>query len=129
MRVAPAWLDARSPDAEDLRRLVDSISNQAATRADRDGTALTVSEESASPTVAFDAALTSRMAGMLGDAPVIPTAAGHDAAVLQQTGTPSAMLFVRNPTGVSHSPEEFAEPADCLDGVEALTFVLKDLAT
>ena len=33
------------------------------------------------------------------------------------------MLFVRNPTGVSHSPVEFAEMADCLAGVEALADV------
>ena len=38
------------------------------------------------------------------------------------------MLFVRNPTGVSHSPAEFAERADCLAGVEALTTALKALA-
>ena len=38
------------------------------------------------------------------------------------------MLFVRNPTGVSHSPEEHAETADCLAGVEALADVLADLA-
>jgi N-carbamoyl-L-amino-acid hydrolase len=38
------------------------------------------------------------------------------------------MLFVRNPTGVSHSPEEHAEAADCLAGVEALADVLAELA-
>jgi N-carbamoyl-L-amino-acid hydrolase len=38
------------------------------------------------------------------------------------------MLFVRNPTGVSHAPEEHAEPADCLAGVEALAAVLQELA-
>ena len=31
------------------------------------------------------------------------------------------MIFVRNPTGVSHSPAEWAERDDCLAGVEALT--------
>ena len=36
------------------------------------------------------------------------------------------MLFVRNPTGVSHSPEEHAETADCLAGVEALADALDD---
>ena len=41
---------------------------------------------------------------------------------------PTAMLFVRNPTGVSHSPAEFAEEADCRAGVAALTTVLADLA-
>jgi N-carbamoyl-L-amino-acid hydrolase len=37
------------------------------------------------------------------------------------------MLFVRNPTGVSHSPAEHAEPDDCAAGVEALAAVLEDL--
>ncbi|MGZ4684780.1 hypothetical protein [Oryzihumus sp.] len=39
------------------------------------------------------------------------------------------MLFVRNPTGVSHSPAEHAEHADCLAGVEALTAVARELAS
>ena len=34
------------------------------------------------------------------------------------------MLFVRNPTGVSHSPQEYAEPADCRLGAEALADVM-----
>jgi N-carbamoyl-L-amino-acid hydrolase len=38
------------------------------------------------------------------------------------------MIFVRNPTGVSHSPAERAEPEDCLAGVAALATVLADLA-
>jgi N-carbamoyl-L-amino-acid hydrolase len=38
------------------------------------------------------------------------------------------MLFVRNPTGVSHSPAEWAEEGDCLAGVAALATVLEDLA-
>jgi N-carbamoyl-L-amino-acid hydrolase len=38
------------------------------------------------------------------------------------------MLFVRNPTGVSHSPAEHAEVDDCVAGIEALAAVLADLA-
>jgi N-carbamoyl-L-amino-acid hydrolase len=37
------------------------------------------------------------------------------------------MLFVRNPTGVSHSPAEHADQADCHAGVAALSAVLTDL--
>ena len=37
------------------------------------------------------------------------------------------MLFVRNPTGVSHSPAEHAEVDDCHAGVAALATVLADL--
>ena len=43
-------------------------------------------------------------------------------------GCPTAMLFVRNPTGVSHSPAEHADPADCEAGVVALAAVLEELA-
>jgi len=38
------------------------------------------------------------------------------------------MLFVRNPTGVSHSPAEYATDDDCVAGVAALTRVLRELA-
>jgi N-carbamoyl-L-amino-acid hydrolase len=37
------------------------------------------------------------------------------------------MLFVRNPSGVSHSPAEYAEPEDCLAGVRELARVLEGL--
>jgi len=59
---------------------------------------------------------------------VLPTAAGHDAGILATAGVRTAMLFVRNPTGISHSPDEFAEPEDCHAGVAALAAVLTDLA-
>ncbi|GAB3159685.1 allantoate amidohydrolase [Myceligenerans halotolerans] len=61
--------------------------------------------------------------------PVIPTGAGHDAGLLQQAGIPTAMLFVRNETGVSHSPEESITTADALAGVDALADALSDLIT
>ena len=78
-----------------------------------------VTAESVSGAVAFDPALAARIAAdhAGGDWPVIPTAAGHDAGILSAAGIPTAMLFVRNPTGVSHSPAEHAEIADCLAGV------------
>ena len=122
-----AWLDARGADAETVDRLVSTVERQAAERAERDGTTVRVTAESVVPTVDFDPVLTARLAARLDDAPVIPTGAGHDAGILQLAGIPSAMLFVRNPTGISHSPKEHAEPADCLAGVDALTSVLTDL--
>jgi N-carbamoyl-L-amino-acid hydrolase len=79
-----------------------------------------------SPEVAFDTSLAQRLSTLLGDAPILPTGAGHDAGVLSAR-IPTAMLFVRNPTGVSHSPAEYATDADCAAGVEALATVLEDL--
>jgi len=58
---------------------------------------------------------------------VLATGAGHDAGVLA-AHVPTAMLFVRNPTGVSHAPGEHATDEDCAAGVAALADVLTDLA-
>jgi N-carbamoyl-L-amino-acid hydrolase len=121
-----AWLDARASSDVALAELVDAIERQAADRARRDGTSLTVTAESVSGSVAFDPDLAARLAG-LGDWPIIPTQAGHDAGILSDAGVPTAMVFVRNPTGVSHSPDEYAETADCLAGVAALADVLAEL--
>ena len=64
---------------------------------------------------------------LLDGVPILPTGAGHDAGVLAGH-LPTAMLFVRNPTGVSHSPAETATDADCAAGVARLADVLADLA-
>jgi beta-ureidopropionase / N-carbamoyl-L-amino-acid hydrolase len=123
-----AWLDARTDTSEALDELIAEVSRRAAERAEQDGTTVAVATESSTPAVSFDAGLADRLARDRGW-PVIPTAAGHDAGVLSEAGIPTAMLFVRNPTGISHAPEEHAETRDCLAGVEALTDVLEDLLT
>jgi N-carbamoyl-L-amino-acid hydrolase len=122
-----AWMDARCSTDDGLAELVAAIEKQGSERAARDGTSLAVTAESVSGPVAFDAALADRIAAPHGW-PVIPTQAGHDAGILSAAGIPTAMLFVRNPTGISHSPEEFAPMADCLAGVEALADTLALLA-
>ncbi|MEO6511797.1 MAG: allantoate amidohydrolase [Nocardioides sp.] len=121
-----AWLDARASSASSLASLVEAIERQASERSVRDGTTLTVTPESVSGAVSFSPSLASRLAGPR-DWPVIPTAAGHDAGILSAAGIETAMLFVRNPTGVSHSPAEKASMEDCLAGVSALADVLAEL--
>ena len=125
-----AWMDVRCESDEQLTELVAAITRQGEERAERDGTTLTVTAESVSGATTFDADLTARIAGDHegGDWPVIATQAGHDAGVLSAQGIPSAMLFVRNPTGVSHSPAEHAEVSDCLAGVDALAETLERLS-
>jgi N-carbamoyl-L-amino-acid hydrolase len=126
-----AWLDARCSSDAALAELVDTITRQATERAERDRTSLTVTPESVSGAVTFDSDLARRIATDhdAGDWPVIPTAAGHDAGILSAAGIATAMLFVRNPTGVSHSPTETASMPDCLAGVQALADTLERLAT
>ncbi|WP_028569248.1 allantoate amidohydrolase [Salinispora tropica] len=119
------WLDARAAEPETLAGLVEAVHDRASERARRDGTGLRLTEESATPLVAFDGGLADRLARLL-DAPVLPTGAGHDAGVLAGH-LPTAMLFVRNPTGVSHSPAESANDDDCAAGVQALAAALEEL--
>ena len=113
-----AWLDARGPAEDAVRALVADVGSAA-------GTAPV--EESWTPDTRFDPQLRDRLATLLA-APVLPTGAGHDAGILAAAGIPTAMLFVRNPTGVSHSPAEHAEPADCSAGVAALARAIEALA-
>jgi N-carbamoyl-L-amino-acid hydrolase len=128
-----AWLDARAADTATVESLLEAITRQAVERAEQDGTAVTVTAESVSPVVDFEPGLRDRLVAAIDpvvpEAPVLPTGAGHDAGIFSAAGVPTAMLFVRNPTGVSHSPAEHAELDDCLAGVDALALVLKDLAS
>lgn len=126
-----AWLDCRAPDEAAVDRTVAGIRAAAADAVAAHGVSLDVNQESYTPLVLFDETLRDRITGVLATAgiaaPVLPTGAGHDAGILAAR-IPTAMLFVRNPTGVSHSPAEQAHLADCEAGVRALALVLEDLA-
>ncbi|BEP15767.1 allantoate amidohydrolase [Acidothermaceae bacterium B102] len=120
------WLDARAADNETVAELVAGVTAAAAHSAASHGVHVDVVCESSTPEVAFGDALRDRLSRALGGVPALPTGAGHDAGILSAL-VPTAMLFVRNPTGVSHSPTESASVADCAAGVEALVTVLVEL--
>jgi N-carbamoyl-L-amino-acid hydrolase len=121
-----AWLDARADAEPALEALVAGIVARAQWSAAEDGTEVNVRVESTTGAVEFDHDLRHRLAALL-DAPVLPTGAGHDAGILAAK-LPTAMLFVRNPTGVSHAPDETASDDDIAAGVDALERVLRELA-
>ena len=118
---ASAWLDARGTDTDAVRATVAEVTEVA------EEFGGVVREESWTSTTLFDPGLAERISQTLGGAPLLGTGAGHDAGILASQGISTAMLFVRNPTGISHSPEELAEEEDCLAGVQALADVLADL--
>ncbi len=132
-----AWLDARGPKQDIVDEIVAGVSKAAKVRAHDELMTVSVTAESVSALVTFSADVNERLHQVLDSAagvgpepgvgvmPDLGTGAGHDAGVLSSV-VPTAMLFVRNPTGVSHSPAEFAERADCLAGVEALAAVMAD---
>ncbi|MBM9467475.1 allantoate amidohydrolase [Nakamurella leprariae] len=112
------WVDVRSATDVEVRSMVAEIAAEVGATSFR--------QESWSGAVTFDPDLAARVAGVLGDVPILPTGAGHDAGVLSES-LPTAMVFVRNPSGISHAPGEFAEAADCAAGVAALETALRDL--
>ncbi|WP_173265162.1 allantoate amidohydrolase [Streptomyces pacificus] len=122
------WLDSRAADQAVLDTVVSAIEQAAKDRAQRDGVDLAVVRESFTPVVEFGHALRDEIGRLLGGrVPLLGTGAGHDAGILS-AAVPTAMLFVRNPTGVSHSPAEHAAEDDCVAGVLALADVLEGLA-
>ncbi|MEE2040815.1 allantoate amidohydrolase [Nocardiopsis sp. CT-R113] len=127
-----AWLDARAADSGTLDAVVAGVREAAADAARDHGVGYAMTGESLTPLVGFAHGLRDRLAAVVGTrapdprVPVLPTGAGHDAGVLA-AHVPTAMLYVRNPTGVSHSPREHARPDDCHAGVLALADVLQDL--
>lgn len=130
------WLDSRAADQDRLDAVVGGIERAAREHAERAGIDLDVVRESFTPVVEFEHALRDELGKILmgrGDTdravpvPVLGTGAGHDAGILSAS-VPTAMLFVRNPTGISHSPAEHAAEDDCVAGVTALADVLEGLA-
>ncbi|MQA97041.1 MAG: allantoate amidohydrolase [Streptosporangiales bacterium] len=122
-----AWLDARAPDEAALEATVAGVLGAARRYAAKERVEFAESRESYTGEVEFETGLRDRLSLLLGGAPILGTGAGHDAGVLS-AHVPTAMLFVRNPTGISHSPAEHAETADRHAGVAALTRVLEELA-
>jgi beta-ureidopropionase / N-carbamoyl-L-amino-acid hydrolase len=113
------WIDVRHPEDSVTAALVEAIRLNAEISAAEEGCRASLTTESLSPTVHFDAGLRDRLQELLPSAPVLDTGAGHDAGVLS-AHIPTAMLFVRNPTGISHSPDELVEDWDAEEGAVAL---------
>ncbi|WP_230117827.1 allantoate amidohydrolase [Arthrobacter sp. Bi83] len=120
------WIDVRHPRDEVTAALVESVHLNAQVIAAEEDCTVSFGVESLSPTVHFDAGLRDQLRTLLPAAPVLATGAGHDAGVLAGH-IPTAMLFVRNPTGISHSPEELVDDADAETGARALADVLAGL--
>ena len=60
-------------------------------------------------------------------APVLFSPAGHDGMALGAI-TDVGMLFLRNPDGISHHPDEFVSAGDVAHGIRALAESILHLA-
>jgi N-carbamoyl-L-amino-acid hydrolase len=116
-------LDVRAPAQAALERVRDGVRAAAL----GEGIAAEWSLETADPGCVFDAGLRAALhdaAQAEGQAAIdLAAYAGHDAGVLARH-LPAAMLFVRNPTGISHNPAETASEEDCLAACAVLARTL-----
>ncbi|WP_323961142.1 allantoate amidohydrolase [Arthrobacter sp. JZ12] len=120
------WIDVRHPDDATTASLVEAVHGKAQKAAAFEGCTATLAQESLSGTVNFDTELQRQLSAAVPGAPALPTGAGHDAGILAGH-VPSGMLYVRNPTGISHSPEEHVEDDDANLGATALADALERL--
>jgi N-carbamoyl-L-amino-acid hydrolase len=103
------WLDARAEDPAALDAWVGRLP---------DGANITMA--SRSDGVAFDRELRAA----LGDPEGVLCFAGHDAGILAAQ-IPAAMVLVRNPSGISHSPDEAVDLDDAAAGARAILEVVR----
>lgn len=124
-------LDIRSQREEDLDIFYDYVREECRQVEIERGVSFHFDRKSHSQPVALDAhwikqlGIIARRLGMT--VPIIPSGAGHDAAVFAQVGIPTAMIFVRNKNG-SHNPHEAMEIADFLKGTQLLYEALLEAA-
>jgi N-carbamoyl-L-amino-acid hydrolase len=113
------WIDARTPDGERLSKWRSWV----AAAARGTGVDVEINTASYSDAVAFDP----DVRAALGSLPELVCFAGHDAGILAPR-VPAGMVFVRNATGISHSPDEHVELDDAAVAAEALRGALERLA-
>jgi len=116
------WLDARAPGPEPLAAWRATLEAGAARLAVATRTEIAVATASHSAGVTFAAQVRAALGGL----PELVCFAGHDAGILAER-MPAGMVLVRNPTGVSHAPEEDVDLDDAATGASALLAALERL--
>lgn len=108
---ATVRVDLRSPDEDRLQSLRATVSDRAADIARHLGLRVVVGSWDHAPPIALNpelrASILQAMASCNQEAVVLPSWAGHDAAVMARY-VPTGMIFVATTGGISHSPNEHA---------------------
>ncbi len=110
------WIDARAPSFAAIDAWRSRLDERRRELEERSGVEIEVSVASRSDAREFSPELRRKLMRATEDvlghaAPELVCFAGHDAGVLAER-IPAAMLLVRNPTGISHSPAETVELED-----------------
>jgi N-carbamoyl-L-amino-acid hydrolase len=117
------WMDARTPDQAQLAAWREAVTERARALEAATGVEIALTTASQSGAVGFDG----RVLAEMPDLPRLVCFAGHDAGILAAR-IPAGMIFVRNPTGISHSPAEDVDLEDAAVAANALLATLERLA-
>jgi N-carbamoyl-L-amino-acid hydrolase len=117
------WMDARTPDAVALMDWRDALERRAQELSAATRVTIELETASRSDPVIFDG----RLLDELRDLPRLVCFAGHDAGILASHKR-AGMVFVRNPTGISHAPEEEVDLEDAAVAANAMLGALERLA-
>ena len=124
-------LEFRSPDAAQFQRLNSVLLERAAQEAQRFGLDLKIQPLGKHSPVLMDAGLQGILAescDLLNLRHIsLPSGAGHDGQSLAEM-CPIGMIFVPSQHGASHSPREFTEWQDCVNGANVLLQSVLQLA-
>jgi beta-ureidopropionase / N-carbamoyl-L-amino-acid hydrolase len=122
------WIDARAPTPGEIDAWRASLDAAAGAIAERTGVGIELKTASRSTGIAFDERVRTALRRALGDRDdELVCFAGHDAGVLAEK-LPAGMVFVRNPSGVSHSPAEEVALEDAAVAATALLLAVEELA-
>jgi N-carbamoyl-L-amino-acid hydrolase len=121
------WIDARAPDPAAVGAWRAQLEVAAASLAERTHVEIELATASRSTGVTFDPAVRAALHEAAPGSPDLVCFAGHDAGVIAER-LPAGMVFVRNATGVSHSPEEHVELEDAAAAATAMLRALERLA-
>ncbi|MFA9272984.1 MAG: M20/M25/M40 family metallo-hydrolase, partial [Baekduiaceae bacterium] len=125
-----AVIDVRDVDAGRQRASVDAVRAAIDEITDRRATPATVTELASRAPVMLSAWPRRALAAACADEQlpyrVLPSGAGHDAAVVAHVA-PAALLFVPTPNGRSHAPDEACRPEDVAAACVVLAGALRRL--
>jgi allantoate deiminase len=125
-------VDMRPADPDKFEPAGEWLAQTIAEIAAAEGLTATIECDYAIPPTPMDAGVVEAIEQSARDEGVEPlrmiSGAGHDA-MLVAPFVPAAMLFVPSRRGISHSPEEWTETADCELGARVLAGTLRRLAS
>lgn len=129
--VVELWVDIRGVNQESIIECLQDIKDAVSTIAEGQETSMAIEMLSADKPVPMDQEITRAIEKVCRKAGIaykrMNSGAGHDAMNMAYLA-PTGMIFIPCHNGVSHNPDEYANPEDIAAGIDVLTETLYELA-